>query len=110
MGNFFKNYAFNSLMRTIVSVVAQAIATKLALDATQTADFTTWLLAGISQAIVFVPIAYNQLTRPSNAAMDAAVGADKIIAGEEVKIDIATPVGKPDVAVVNNTNANIGHS
>lgn len=109
MGSVFTNFALNSLLRTLVSIVAQAIATKLALDASQTDALTTWLAAGAAQLVVFGPILYNQWTRPSNAAMKAAEQADKIIEGEKPKATVETPAGKPDI-VITAKNSNVGHS
>lgn len=99
MGSIFTNYAVNSFLRTVVTIVAQALATKLALDATQTADLTTWLLAGATQIIAFAPVLYNQLTRPSNPAMKVAEEADKVIAGEKKEAVVKTPTGVPNIVV-----------
>lgn len=109
MGSVFTNFALNSLLRTLVSIVAQAIATKLALDASQTDQLTTWLAAGAAQLVVFGPILYNQWTRPSNAAMTVAEQTDKVLAGVKTKATVETPHGKPDI-VITAKNANIGHS
>lgn len=108
MGNIFTNFAVNSLLRTVVSIVAQAIATKLALDASQTDALTTWLAAGAAQIVVFVPILYNQWTRPTNAAMKVAVEADKIISGDKTKEVVVTPAKVPNIVVAKAPN--VGHS
>lgn len=109
MGNIFTNYAVNSILRSLVSIVAQAIATYLALDAAQTASLSAWLAAGAAQAVVFGPILWNQITRPSQAAMKVADQADKIIAGDKAIATVQTPSDAPNI-VVKAENQNIGHS
>lgn len=99
MGSIFTNYAVNSLLRTLVTIVAQVLATKLALDASQTESLSTWLLAGGTQAIAFAPVVYNQLTRPSNSAMKVADATDKVLAGDNTAAVVATPPGLPDIKV-----------
>ena len=99
MGNIFTNYAINSFLRTIISLVAQALAAKLALDATQTGALNEWLLAGATQVVVFAPVLYNQLTRPSNAAMKVADEADKVLAGDKTTAIVSTPAGVPNIVI-----------
>lgn len=107
--NVFVNYAVNSLLRSLVSIIAQAIATKFALDAVQTESLSAWLAAGAAQAVVFGPILYNQITRPSQSAMKVAVEADKVLDGEKVEAHVQTPADVPNI-VIKASNQNIGHS
>ena len=99
MSNIFTNYAVNSILRTLVTMIAQALAAKFALDAAQTASLSTWLLAGMTQAIAFAPVLYNQLTRPSQSAMKVADAADKVLTGEKDKATVVTPAGTPNIVV-----------
>lgn len=108
MGSILTNYAVNSLLRTLVSLVAQALTAKLALDATQSGALNEWLLAGATQLIAFAPVVYNQLTRPSNAAMEVAVQTDKIIAGDKPSAVVQTPAGVPDIKVTPATRGGQG--
>lgn len=99
MGEIFNNYAFNSLLRTGVTVVAQIIATRLALDAAQTDSLTIWLMAGATQLIAFAPVVYNQITRPSQEAMKVAEEADKVLAGEKRDAVVQTPANVPNIVI-----------
>jgi len=105
MGNWWRSA---TVIRYAVSIFSSAIATKLALDATQTDNLTTWISAGVMGLITFGPPAWNLIFRPSNAAMDAAVEADKIMEGKETKKVVKTPTGQPDVVVMKAPN--VGHS
>lgn len=107
--DIFSNFALNSLLRTGVTVVAQVIATKLALDAAQTDSLATWLAAGATQIVAFLPVIYNQMTRPSQSAMSVAVQADKVMAGEKKDAVVQTPADVPNI-VIKASNQNIGHS
>lgn len=98
-----------TVVRYAVSIVSSAIATKLALDAAQTDNLTTWISAGIMGLITFGPPVWNLIFRPSNAAMDAAVAADKVMAGQQNKAVVPTPSGTPDIVITAKTT-NTGHS
>ena len=104
--NYFKSGPF---LRYIATMIAQALAAKLALDATQTGALQEWLLAGLAQAVAFAPVLYQQFFGPSKAATEVAVQADKIMAGDKPSTTVKTPPGVPDIKVT-NVNANTGHS
>ena len=106
MGKFWKS---STVLRYVIAIVSSAVAARMGLSAEQTGELTEWLLSGVLGLIAFAPLAWNLTFRPSNAAMDAAVVVDKVIAGEEVKVVVPTPEGKPNIVVM-NTNANVGHS
>lgn len=104
MNKFIFNYLLGQLrsaavIRYVATMIAQAIAAKFALDAAQTGALQDWLYAGLAQLVTFIPVLISQLTRPSNAAMEVAVQADKVMAGEKPNATVRTPSGVPDLKV-----------
>jgi hypothetical protein len=106
MNNWWRS---STVLRYAISIIASAVATKLGLDAAQAGSLTDWLLAGVMGLITFGPPAWNLIFRPSNAAMDAAVQADKVMAGEKKDAVVQTPSDVPNI-VIKATNQNVGHS
>lgn len=100
----FDRYA--SILRYVVTIIAAPIATKLALDAGQTQSLVDWVMAGLAAAITFGPMIWTQIFRPSNAAMEVAKQADKVMSGDRDSVVVKTPQGIPDIVVMNNTNVN----
>lgn len=104
MGSFWRS---STVLRYAISIIASAVATQLGLTAAQTGSLTDWLLAGVMGAITFGPVVWNMIFRPSNSAMDAAVVADRVIAGGQGTGIVRTANGQPDLAI---QRINVGHN
>jgi len=98
-----------TVLRYAISIISSGVGTQLGLDAIQTGKLSDWLLAGVMGIITFGPPAWNLIFRPSNAAMDAAVEADKVMAGVKREAIVETPSNVPNL-VIKTANTNVGHS
>lgn len=89
-----------TVVRYLITIVAGQIALQLGLDANQTGDLTQWLFTGVMGVLTFAPMVWNLIFRPSDAAMEVAAEADKMMDGAVDKsVTVKTPAGVPDITV-----------
>lgn len=88
-----------TVLRYGITYVFAPIAAKYGLDATTQGNFVDAIYALIAAIITLSPMVYNLVTRPSTAAMQVAVEADKVIAGEKKDAVVQTPGTQPDISI-----------
>lgn len=99
----------STILRYAITIAAASIASRMSLSASQTGEFQDWLLVTVMGAVTFAPLAWNMIFRPSNAAMDAAVKADTVLAGDTRVTTVKTVDTLPDLEI-KAKGPNVGHS
>lgn len=90
---------YATIARYLITMFVAPFAAKYIQDATQLQNLTDALVAFVLSALTLAPLIYNLFTRPSSAAMQVAVEADKVIAGEKKDAVVQTPGTQPDITI-----------
>lgn len=90
---------YATVVRYLITMLVSPFAAKYITDAAQLQSFTDAVIAVVLALLTLAPLVYNLFTRPSSAAMQVAVEADKVISGEKATATVKTPPGVPDLKV-----------
>lgn len=90
---------YATVLRYFVTMVVSPFAAKYITDAVERQTLMDALIATVLSLVTLAPLVWNLFTRPSSAAMEVAVKADKVMAGEAASATVRTPNGVPDIVI-----------